>query len=120
MNNLNRVMLVGQLTADSETSTLESGQQKTTFRVATNYSWKDKSGEWKEGADFHQVVAWRKIAETAAKFKKGERVLVEGKLHSYNWEAKDGTKRYATEVVVSAVSLMAKANPKEVKEKEED
>ena len=103
MYNVNRVTLIGQLTADPDQSSTTSGQSKATFRVATNYAWKDAEGEWQNGVDFHRVVAWRAIAKLIAQMKKGDGVYVEGKLQTNSWVTEDGEKRYSTEVVATSV-----------------
>lgn len=98
---MNRVTLIGRLTADPELRTLTSGHMVATFRVATNEHWKDAEGEWKESVDYHRIVAWNTAAERIEKkLKKGEMVFVEGKLRTRGWTAKDGTKRSSTEIVL--------------------
>ncbi|MFC1598105.1 single-stranded DNA-binding protein [Patescibacteria group bacterium] len=110
MRNLNRVTMIGQLTADPEHKTLPSGQNMTTFGLATNYAWKDKEGEWKSGVDYHRVVSWQGLAEKVAKdFKKGEKAFIEGKLRTRSWEAEDGTKKFTTEIVANNVLSMSAA-----------
>lgn len=121
MRNLNRVTMIGQLTADPEAKMLASGQAMTAFGLATNYSWKDAEGEWKDGVDFHKVVAWKKLAvKVSDQYKKGDKIFLEGKLRSRSWEAEDGTKRGATEIVaynvVPMTSTEAKKKAAEVEE----
>lgn len=107
MRNLNRVTLIGRLTADPETRQVNTGQHVTSFRLATNYSWKDDAGAWKESVDYHRLVAWNKIAErVATQFTKGELVFVEGKLRSRGWTAQDGSKRSSTEIIVADIAPM--------------
>lgn len=108
MYNTNRVTLIGQLTADPQLSTTQSGKAKLVFRLATNYSWKNSDGEWQDGVDFHQVVAWRKTAERMKDHTKGERLYVEGKLHTHSWEDDAGERRYSTEIIASRVDVMGK------------
>ncbi len=106
MRNLNRVTMIGQLTADPE-SKETAGGSLAKFGLATNYRWKDDSGEWRSGVDFHNVVAWRGLAEKiAAGFQKGDRVFLEGKLTTRSWETDSGDKRYRTEIVASSVVPM--------------
>lgn len=107
MRNLNRVTLIGQLTADPEAKILPSGQKKTTFSIATNFSWKGKNGEWSKGVDYHKCVAWTNCAVFVEEHcKKGDQVVLEGKLHSRSWLAEDGTKKYLTEVVVRTIDRL--------------
>jgi len=107
MKNMNRVTLIGQLAADPEVKTVPSGNTVASFRMATNYSWKDSAGEWKQGADFHRIVAWEKLAEQVAQScKKGRRVFVEGKLRTRSFTDSTNQERFVTEVVAHAVLPM--------------
>jgi len=104
MKNINRVTLVGRLTADPEQKVTSSGQKMATFGLATNFSWKDQSGKWKDGVDYHNIIAWRRIAEqVCAEFKKGEGVLIEGKIQTRSWSDDNGNKKRVTEIVASNV-----------------
>ena len=100
---MNRVTLLGRLTRDPETRSINSsGDQVARFDVATSDSWKDKnSGEWKERSQFHPVVIWNQalIEATVPHLKKGSRVMVEGALEHRSYES-NGSTRYATEVVL--------------------
>jgi single-strand DNA-binding protein len=107
MRNLNRVTLIGQLTADPETKKIQNGKSITTFALATNYSWKNQAGEWQTGVDYHRLVAWDQVADRiSAEFKKGHRVFIEGKLRTHAWETEEGTKASRTEIVVHSVLPM--------------
>ena len=80
-----------------------------TFRIATTESYKDKNGDWQDITDWHNIVAWRTLAERAEKyFKKGTQVYVEGKLRTRSYDDKDGNKRYVTEVVADQVFTTGK------------
>jgi len=104
--NLNKVFLVGRLTADPQLRSTQSGMSVASFSVATNRVWTDQGGAKKEAVEFHNVVAWGKQAEVASRFlKKGGLVLVEGRLQTRDWEGKDGQKRRTTEVVVERLQL---------------
>lgn len=118
MKNLNRVTIIGQLTADPELKVVSSGRQMSTFRIATNYSWKDANDEWKSGVDYHRVVAWGKLAERTVQFnKKGERVFLEGKLRTRSWEDEEGNKKWGTEIIAhSIVPMTSTAAQKKVEE----
>jgi single-strand DNA-binding protein len=103
---VNKVFLVGRLGKDAETKFTQGGAACTTFSVATDRSWKDKSsGEWKTETDWHRVTLWRseKLAEYLTK---GKQVHVEGRLQTRQYDAKDGSKRYVTEIVAENVILL--------------
>lgn len=105
--NANKAIILGNLTRDPEVRTTPSGQTVASFGVATNRFWTDKeSGEKKQQAEFHNVVAWRRLAEIAQKFlKKGSLVYVEGRLQTRNWEDQQGNKKYRTEIVAERIQL---------------
>ncbi len=103
---LNKVMLIGNLGKDAETRFTPSGVAVTNFSVATARRTKDQqTGEWKDETDWHNVVLWR--AENLANYlQKGKRVYIEGRLQTRSWEDQNGNKRYTTEVVADASSLI--------------
>ncbi|MCD4811593.1 single-stranded DNA-binding protein [bacterium] len=104
---LNKVQLIGNLTRDPELRYTNSGAAVATFGMATNKSWKDDKGELKELAEFHNIVAWSKMAEICQQLlAKGMKVYIEGSLNTRNWEADDGSKRYKTEVRVNDMILL--------------
>lgn len=104
---LNKVMLIGNLTRDPEMRYTNSGTPVVTFGVATNKSWKDTEGETKEIAEFHNLVAWNKMAEICQQLlAKGMKVYIEGSLNTRSWEAEDGSTRYKTEVRVEDMILL--------------
>lgn len=104
---LNKVQLIGNLTRDPEIRYTNSGTPVATFGVATNKSWKDTNGELKEIAEFHNVVAWNKMAEICQQLlAKGMKVYIEGSLTTRSWEAEDGATRYKTEVRVNDMILL--------------
>lgn len=99
---VNRVILIGNLGKDPEVRRLENGAVVAKFSVATNESYKDRSGEWQTQTEWHDVVVWRTLAERAeSSLKKGMTVYVEGKLTHRTWQDQDGNNRYTTEVVAS-------------------
>ena len=99
---VNKVILIGNLGAAPEIRHLESGSTVGRFSLATNESYKDKSGEWQDITEWHNVVVWRSLAERAEKsLQKGTMVYLEGKLTHRKWQDKDGNNRYTTEVVAS-------------------
>ncbi len=104
--NLNKVYLIGRLTADPESRTTQAGQTVTTLRIATNRVWTSPSGEKNEAPEYHTVVAWARLAEIANQYlRKGGLVMIEGRLQTRSWEAQDGSKRYRTEIVAETLQL---------------
>lgn len=100
MFSLNRATIIGHLTRDPELRTTPNGQNVSSFSVATNRRWTDASGQTQEASEFHDIVAWGKLAEIASTiFHKGDRAYVEGRLQTRNWEAQDGSRRSKTEIV---------------------
>ncbi|MBI2065454.1 MAG: single-stranded DNA-binding protein [Candidatus Zambryskibacteria bacterium] len=102
----NRAIIIGNLTRDPEPRSLPSGVQVTTFGVATNRVWKDKTGAKQESTDYHNVVVFGRQAETSSQYlRKGSSVLVEGRMQTRSWDAADGTKKYRTEVVADRIQF---------------
>src|SRR6185436_550523 len=98
---LNKAILIGNLTRDPELRSLPSGIKVCTFSLATNRVWKDKNGARQESADYHNVVVFDRKAETVAQYmKKGNSILVEGRMQTRSWDDKNsGEKKYRTEIV---------------------
>ena len=106
---LNKVMLIGNLTRDPEMRYTPQGTAVCTFGVATNRSWTTETGEKKEEADFHNIVAWNKLAEICAQLlKKGRKVYVEGRLQTRSWQGQDGTQKQRTEIVINDMVILDK------------
>ena len=104
---LNRVLLIGNLTRDPEMRYTNSGTPVVTFGMATNKSWKDSEGETKELAEFHNLVAWNKMAEICQQLlAKGMKVYIDGSLSTRSWEAEDGSTKYKTEIRVNDMILL--------------
>jgi single-strand DNA-binding protein len=115
MRDLNKVMLIGNLTRDPELRSTNSGQTVASFAVATNRSWNDAQGTRQDAVEYIDIVAWGKLAEIVGQiYRKGRRTYVEGRFQTRSWEAQDGTKRYKTEVVASDLILLDKAPAGEV------
>lgn len=107
--NLNRVMIVGNLTKDPELRATTSGVPVINFRIASNRRFKDNSGEWKEDVCYVGVVAWQKLAEScASKLKKGSAVYVEGELRSRTLDSDDGSKRSLVEIRAHHIQFLDK------------
>lgn len=113
MNKLkNKVQLIGHLGGDPELKTFGEKGRLAKFSLATNESFKNSKGEKVQETQWHNLVAWNSTAAFAEKYlKKGTEVAVEGKLVNRNYTAKDGTKRYTTEVEVNEVLIISKKNP---------
>ncbi len=108
---LNKAIIIGNLTRDPEMRALPSGIQVCSFSVATNRVFKDKEGNKKEQADFHNIVVFGRQAETAGQYlKKGQSVLIEGRIQTRSWDDKsNGEKKYRTEIVADRVQFGPKA-----------
>ena len=108
---LNRVVLIGHLTKDPELRSTSNDISVTSFTVAVDRNFTNQQGE--RETDFIPVVAWRKLAETCAKYlAKGRLVAVSGRMQVRSYEGKDG-KRYVTEVVADEVQFLERAESKE-------
>lgn len=107
MNSLNKVQILGNLTADPEVRETPNGQKVATFSIATNRVWKDAQGEKQEQVEYHNVVFWGKLADIVEQYlQKGKKAYVEGRLQTRSWEAQDGSKRYKTEIVAEELILL--------------
>ena len=115
--NLNKVMLIGNLTRDPEMRYTPQGNAVASFVIATNREWVTQ-GEKKQSVDFHNVVAWNKLAEICGQLlKKGVKVFVEGRLQTRDWVGDDGKKRYKTEIIIDDMIILT---PKKVGEGSEE
>lgn len=100
-------MLIGNLTRDPELRYTPSGAAVVSFSIATNRSWTTDTGEKKDEVDFHNIVAWRKLAEICSQFlTKGRKVYVQGRLTTRNWTGQDGSSKTRTEVVIDDMILL--------------
>ena len=107
-NSLNKVQIIGNLTAEPEVRETPNGQKVATFSVATNRKWKDASGMLQEEVEYHNCVAWRGLADIAEQYMhKGKKVYVEGYLKTRSWDDTAGVKRYKTEIVSDNVILLS-------------
>ncbi len=105
---LNRVQLIGNLGKDPEVKYTPSGTPVAKLTIATNERFKDKSGEWQDRTEWHNVVLWQRLAEIAGEYlKKGGKVYIEGRLQTRSWDDKQtNQKKYMTEVVASDLILL--------------
>lgn len=101
-------MIIGRLTRDPEVRTIPSGQPVATFSVATSRQWTDRdSGEKKSQTEFHNVVAWRRLAEICGQYlHKGSQVYIEGYLQTRSWDDPSGQKKYRTEIVTDNMIML--------------
>lgn len=118
MISLNKAMIVGHLTRDPELRYTPSGQPVCSFGIATNRRWKDAEGNLKEDTQFHEIIAWGKLAEVVSKIlKKGHRAYVDGRLQTRTWEGQDGVRRQRTEIIMeNFIPLTPKGIPAEMTE----
>ena len=105
---VNKVILVGNLGKDPEVKFTPSGVPVAKFSLATNERYKDKGGEWQDRTEWHNIVAWQRLAEIVGEYvKKGSKIYIEGRLQTSSWEDKQsGEKKYRTEVVASDLVLL--------------
>jgi single-strand DNA-binding protein len=100
-------MIIGHVTRDPEIRTTPAGATVASFSVATNLVWTDASGQRQDRAEFHNVVAWRRLAEICGQYlKKGGKVYIEGRLQTRDWVGQDGVKKYRTEIVAENMILL--------------
>lgn len=119
-------MIIGNLTRDPEVRNTPSGQMVASFSVATNLVWTDQSGQQQKKVEFHNIVAWRKLADICSKYlHKGSKVFIEGRLQTTDWTGQDGIKRYRTEIVAENLIMLdnkggdgnfSNSNPAQAKE----
>lgn len=107
---VNKVILLGRLGKDPETRVLDNGSKVCNFSLATSENYKDKDGNKKESAEWHNIVMWGKTAEFADKYlKKGSQVYLEGKKQTRSWE-KDGNKMYTVDIVCHTMQFVSGGN----------
>ncbi len=107
----NKVQLIGNMGAKAEVRTTEGGKKMARFSLATNEVYRSAKGEKVTETQWHQLVAWGKLAEIAENYTdKGSELMVEGKLVHRSYEDKEGNKKYITEVVVNEILLLGDKN----------
>lgn len=105
--NLNRAMIIGNLTRDPEVRTTTTGQSVCTLGVATNRTWTDAKGQKQEDVEFHSVVVWGKLAEICGQYlSKGRKVYLEGRLKTREWQGQDGVKKQKTEIIAENMIML--------------
>jgi single-strand DNA-binding protein len=104
---VNKVILIGNLGADPELRYTPSGTAVCNFRIATNESYKDREGNQVDKTEWHNVVAWERLAEICGEYlKKGRQVYIEGSLQTRQWEDQEGNTRYTTEVKAREMQML--------------
>ena len=110
---VNKVILVGFVGKPPEQRVFGSGESVTSFSLATSEKYKDKSGEWKDQTEWHNISCFGKLSEIANKYvTKGTQVFIEGKIKTNKYTDKSGVEKYSTNIVVSSLQLLGS---KEVK-----
>ena len=100
-------MLIGNLTRNPETRTTPQGQTVCSFGIATNRRWTDKSGQKQDQAEFHNIVAWGKLAEICGQYLvKGKKIYAEGRLQTRKWQGQDGVEKNRTEIVLENMEML--------------
>lgn len=104
---VNKVILVGRLGRDPETRYTSSGQAVCNFSMATDRSYRDRSGQTQKATEWHKIVAWGKLAEICQQYlKKGSQVFLEGRIQSRQWDDRDGNKRTSYEIVANEMRML--------------
>lgn len=109
-SSLNKATIIGNLTRDPELRQTQGGQSVCSFGVATNRTWRDASGEKQEQVEYHNMVAWGKLAEICSQYlNKGKKVYIDGRLQTRDWEGQDGVKRHRTEIIIENMIMLDRA-----------
>jgi len=109
--NLNKAFVLGNVTRDPEVRSLPSGQQVTSFSIATNRFYTSGTGEKKQEAEFHNIVCFGKLADISSRYlNKGSLVLIEGRIKTRNWTNSQGIKQYRTEIIAESLQLGPKGS----------
>ena len=116
-SSVNKVILIGRLGKDPETKFTQGGVAIARFSMATDESWKDQSGEQQQRTEWHNIVAWRRLAEICGQYlMKGKLVYIEGRLQTRSWEDKEGNKRTTTEIQAEKMVMLSGGKPEEGRE----
>ena len=112
--NLNKVLLIGRLTRDPENRALPSGQSVSSFGLATDRFYNDKTGQKQQQTEFHNIVAFGKLAEITSQYlNKGSLVLIEGRLQTRSWKDNSGNQKYRTEIITERLQMGPKSASKQ-------
>lgn len=108
--NFNKAFVLGNVTRDPELRKTQSGRAVTTFGLATNRVWKNAEGVEQRQAEFHNIVAWGRLAEICSQYlKKGSLVFIEGRIATRSWQDQQGQKRYKTEIIAQTMQMGPKS-----------
>ncbi len=107
---LNKAIIIGNLTRDPEVKALPSGVKVASFGVATNRVWKDKNGVKQENVDFHNIVVFGRQSEVVGQYmKKGNSILIEGRMQTRSWDDASGVKKYRPEIIADRIQFGPKS-----------
>lgn len=116
---VNRCILVGRVGKDAVMRYTPGGDAQASFSLATTETWKDKAGAKQEKTEWHNIVAWKKLAEICGQYvTKGMLLYIEGKITYRQWDGKDGAKHYMTEIVAGVMKMLGGGQKKEEKPQE--
>jgi single-strand DNA-binding protein len=111
MASLNKVMLIATLGKDPELRYTTSGTAVASFSAATNEKFKNRSGEWEERTEWHNIILWGRLAEIAGEYlTKGKPVYLEGRLQTRKWQDREGKDRFTTEIVAERMQMLGARN----------
>lgn len=104
--NLNKAIIIGNLTQNPETKNTPNGQTVASFTIATNRVWTNQQGQKQEQAEFHNIVAWGRLAEIVSQYLgKGRLCMVEGRLQTRSWDDQNGNRHWKTEIIAENIQL---------------
>ena len=110
MRSVNKVVLIGNVTRDPELKKTATGQSIVTFGLATNREWVTAKGEKHTLAEYHNLVAWGKLADICSQYlTKGKQVYLEGRLQTRSWQDSQGVKRYTTEITATTLQMLGRS-----------
>ncbi len=116
-SSVNKVILVGRLGKDPEVKFTQGGVAIARFSMATDETWKDQSGERQQRTEWHNIVAWRKLAEICGQYlNKGKLIYIEGRLQTRSWDDKEGNKRTTTEIQADTMVMLSGGKSEERRE----
>jgi single-strand DNA-binding protein len=108
MAGVNKVILIGNLGKDPELRYTPGGQPTASFSLATTERWNDKNGQKQERTEWHNIVAWGKLAELVNQYlKKGRSAYIEGRIATRSWDDRDGNKKYRTEIIANHIQFLS-------------
>lgn len=115
MASVNKVILVGRLGKDPEIRSTAGGQTVARFSLATDDKYTDRNGEKQERTEWHNIVAWAKLAEICGQYlRKGKLVYIEGSIRTDSWDDKEtGQKRYKTEIIANTMQMLDRRGDEE-------